>query len=136
MSQGIGLNYGHPLIQNFTSKEFTLENLTWAATQDQFGNIYTVNGAGLLKYDGNKWTILAHIPGISIFFDSISKTVFVGSINNFGYIHINNQGVSKYVSLSDKLKQNKDIGYVWDCFATVDGIFFLTENKNLKQTIF
>lgn len=129
MSQGIGLNYGHPLIQNFTSKEFTLENLTWAATQDQFGNIYTVNGAGLLKYDGNKWTILAHIPGISIFFDSISKTVFVGSINNFGYIHINNQGVSKYVSLSDKLKQNKDIGYVWDCFATVDGIFFLTENK-------
>jgi hypothetical protein len=129
MSQVIRLNYEHPLIQNFTSKEFTLENLTWGATQDQLGNIYTVNGASLLKYDGNEWTILAHITGISIFFDSISKTILVGSINNFGYIHINDQGVSSYVSLPDKLKQNKDIGYVWDCFSTIDGIFFLTENK-------
>ncbi len=129
MSQGIVLNYGHPLIQNFTSKEFTLENTTWSSTQDQFGNIYTVNGAGVLKYDGNKWTILARVPGISCFFDSISKTVFIGSINNFGYIHINDAGVSSYVSLSDKLSQNKDIGYVWDCFSTADGIFFLTENK-------
>lgn len=122
-------NYGYPFIQNFTSKEFVLENLSWGSVQDAYGNMYYGNGSGLLKYDGNKWSVIERIAGISICYDSLLKTVFVGSIDNFGYISINSDGKSHYVSLSDKISQNQKIGYVWDCFSTKDGVFFLTEEK-------
>ncbi|HRG59238.1 MAG TPA: SpoIIE family protein phosphatase [Bacteroidia bacterium] len=91
--------------------------------------MYFGNTSGILKYDGKKWTIIERTTVISMSFDASSKMVFIGGIDNFGYITINNEGVSKYVKLSDKLSNREKIGYVWDCFSTKDGVFFLTPKK-------
>lgn len=127
--KGQGLNYGYPLIQNFTSKQFQVGNINWCSTQDEVGNMFFANKNGVLKYDGNHWSSIETLKeAISISYDSITKTVYVGCVNDFGYIKIDNSGKSVYISLSERLKQKDNVGMVWDCFSTSRGVFFLTEN--------
>ncbi len=125
------LNYGYPLIHNYTSKEYLdADNVNWSATQDELGNMYFANNNGVLKYDGSYWTLIGTNKNAqSTAYDSISKTVYVGCIEDFGYIKILNKGKLEYVSLSSKLKTKGKIGTVWDCISTRQGIFFLTESE-------
>jgi serine phosphatase RsbU (regulator of sigma subunit)/ligand-binding sensor domain-containing protein len=134
LGQQSSINYGYPLIHNYTSKEYIVaENVNWAATQDELGNMYFANNHGILKFDGNYWTLIStNTQAISICYDSISKTVFVGCVEDFGFIKVSNNGKLSFVSLTNKLNKNEKIGMVWDCFSSPQGIFFKTENKLLR----
>ena len=128
LGQQRGTNYGYPLIHNYTSKEYIVaENVNWAATQDELGNMYFANNHGILKFDGNYWTLIStNTQAISICYDSISKTVFVGCVEDFGFLKVLNNGKLSFVSLTNKLKKNEKIGMVWDCFSSPQGIFFIS----------
>jgi hypothetical protein len=127
-------SYGYPLIHNYTSKEYLVaENVNWATTQDELGNMYFANKDGILKFDGNYWTkIGTNTEAKSISYDSISKTVYVGCFEDFGYLKVIDKGILAFVSLANKLKNNEKIGTVWDCFSTPEGLFFNTENRLLR----
>jgi len=125
--------YGFPLIQNFSGKDYRGDNVIWSAVQDEIGNMYFANKNGVLKYNGNSWSNIEIIKEtISISYDSTTKTIFVGCVEDFGCIRLNQSGKSKYVSLADSMKRKDKIGYVWDCMATPEGIFFMTKNELIR----
>ncbi|MFY8028799.1 MAG: two-component regulator propeller domain-containing protein, partial [Bacteroidia bacterium] len=129
-SQNNGLTRGYPFIQNFTNKDFPADNINWSATQDEIGNMYFANKYGILKYDGNFWTcVYTQSEVLSICYDTLTKRIFVGCVEDFGYLDINFAGKNKFVSLSNLLGKNEKIGMVWDCIATSEGIYFLSEKK-------
>ena len=92
--------------------------------------MYFANKYGILKYDGNSWTCV-YTPSevLSICYDTLTKRIFLGCIEDFGYLDIDAKGKSKFVSLSHLLIKNEKIGMVWDCISTHDGIYFLAEKK-------
>ena len=130
-SQNNGLTRGYPFIQNFTNKDFpAADNINWSATQDEIGNMYFANKYGVLKYDGNNWSLLnTRSEVLSICYDTLTHRIFVGCIEDFGYLDIDFAGKNKFVSLSNLLGKNEKIGMVWDCIATSEGIYFLSEKK-------
>jgi serine phosphatase RsbU (regulator of sigma subunit)/ligand-binding sensor domain-containing protein len=125
LGQNKPVNYGYALVQNYTSKNYPAENINLAATQDEIGNMYFANLAGVLKFDGNYWTLIPTAKeAISVCYDSLTKTVYVGCVEDFGYIKIESSGRLTYQSLISKIAKKEKIGSVWDCIATQEGIYF------------
>lgn len=92
--------------------------------------MYFANSQGVLKYDGVRWfTFQTPAEALSLSYDSITQTIYVGCTNDFGLLKINSKGQTEYQSLVDNRKPNTNIGDVWDCFATPKGIFFNTANE-------
>ena len=129
-----GQNCGYPLIQNFTSKQYLVaENINWAATQDELGNLYFANNNGVLKYDGNYWKLIETLKEVlSISYDSLSKRVYVGCIADFGYINVESSGKIAYQSLAQQIDKKDKVGKVWDCLSTPDGIYFNAEKELIR----
>lgn len=131
--QNNNVNFDYPLIQNYTSKNYPAENINLAATQDEVGNMYFANLAGVLKFDGNYWTLIPTVKeAISLSYDSLTKTVYVGCVEDFGYIKIETNGKLVYQSLSSKMSKKENIGSVWDCIATHDGIYFNAQTALIR----
>jgi serine phosphatase RsbU (regulator of sigma subunit) len=128
------LNYGYPLIHNYTSKEYLVaENVNWSATQDELGNMYFANNNGVLKFDGNYWTLIGTSrQALSISYDSVTKRVYVGCVNDFGFIQVEKNGKLVYESLAFNINKNEKIGSVWDCISTPDGIYFNTQKELIR----
>ena len=139
LSNSVFSQEGTPLITNFSFGESSIDNESWALAQDFDGQMLFANRRGIVTFDGIKWnTIITPSVPLSLYFDPISATVFVGCKNNIGFLHKEDNGVYKYVSLTTKgnvgeVKQiasiNQDI-----YFYSVAGITrFNTESKDLKK---
>lgn len=116
---------------DFYLKEFSIhlpniDNDNYAIVQDEVGRMRIANRKGLLKFDGTFWEV-THTPGtvFSIKNDSISKTTFVGCINDFGYIKVDNTGHETYISISKGDKNAKNIAKIE---VLGDVVYFLGEN--------
>jgi serine phosphatase RsbU (regulator of sigma subunit)/ligand-binding sensor domain-containing protein len=119
---------GYPLIQNFTSKQFVVSNYNWAGVQDHIGNMYFANSDGVLKYDGNSWDLIATESQVtSICFDSISKIIYVGMQNDFGYLAFDENNTYKFYSLAQKFNIVNKVSIVFFTIYTPNGIYFLTD---------
>ncbi len=121
-------NYGYPLVQNFTNKNFEYigANPVYSIVQDEWGAMYFASGNSVIRYDGNSWTTYeTNKVSLSLSYDSINKVIFVGCEGDFGFIKLNKDGRSVYQSL---IENNNNIGAVWDCYSTTDGTFFLASD--------
>ena len=126
-------NSGVPLIQNFSSKDYYYENVNWDAVQDHLGTLYFANNSGILKYYGNTWTIIeTEARVISICFDSIKKMVYVGTENDIGFIDIDEDGKSKFVSLLKKYDSKEEVSVIWYSIYTPYGVFFVSNEKIIQ----
>lgn len=133
LAQENGINYGYPLIQNFDDKDYPAENVNWFSTQDGLGNMFFANNFGVLEFNGNKWEAIGtKSEAVSIWYDAFSKTIYVGCVDDFGYLKLEDNGKYIFVSLSEKLNLKEKIGNVWDCFSTSEGVYFLVEKKLIR----
>ena len=123
---------GLPFIQNFTPENYNAHGQNWGAVQDSLGILYFANGEGVLSFDGINWEIIAlpsqgHAKSIAI--DKTNK-IYVGASGEFGYLEPDEIGALKYISLSDQLPTKfKDFTTVWQIRATIDGIYFQSNER-------
>ena len=91
--------------------------------------MYFGNNSGVLEYDGVNWRTIptpnqSTIRSLAV--DS-SGTIYVGAMNEFGYLAPDSLGELFYVSLISKLDStDRDFSRVYEIITTNDGIYFRT----------
>ncbi|MCK4344268.1 MAG: SpoIIE family protein phosphatase, partial [Bacteroidales bacterium] len=119
---------GYLSILNYTTEDYKKEAQNFAIIQDKRGVMYFGNNRGVLEYDGKFWRPIdiKEKPVFSLAIDENGK-IFVGSMNEFGYLAPDSVGNLQYHSLIQYLNENdKNFGDVWKTFATSEGVYFQT----------
>jgi len=123
-----------PFIKNFTPKHYGLSNnvQNWAVVQGNNGIVYFGNNTKVLEYDGKNWESINITP--NGFVISLAKgnndRIYVGSINEFGFIDIDKDGVKKYYSISESLKdEDKGFGKIIRTFYVDSTVYFFSQKQ-------
>lgn len=95
----------HPVVRNFTRKEYRSGTQNWAIAQDNSTIMYFANNDGLLVFDGKNWKTVPIRNGTnvrSLAFDG-DKRLYASTFNEFGYFARGADGTMQYYSLSEPL---------------------------------
>jgi signal transduction histidine kinase/DNA-binding response OmpR family regulator/ligand-binding sensor domain-containing protein len=127
-------NYGLKYSRNYIPDEYELLPQNWDILEDPNGLIYVANQGGLLEYDGVSWKSI-EIPGQTVRSLAIDSrgTIYLGGVNEIGYLAKASQGRLEYTSLTSHLQEDKkNFGIVWRTHVIKDIIFFRTSNYILR----
>ncbi len=93
-----------PPILNFPPSTYGAENQNWDFAQDKDQNIYVANNAGLLEYNGAKWTLYPS-PNNTIIRSvaAVDEIIYTGCFMEFGFWKRNPFGKLGYTSISEKI---------------------------------
>ena len=119
---------GFPLITNYLPKEYSANVQNWAVIQDNRGVLYFGNVSGVLEYDGVSWRLI-HIPNDVVRCFAIDKDgkIYVGGINEVGYLKPDSIGALNYVSLNKFIYNGiASYGDVWSIIVHENGLYFQT----------
>jgi len=124
---------GIPFIKNYSPNEYDASEQNWAVCEDQRGVIYVANNDdGILEFDGYKWNKIP-IANESIVrsLAYLDGTIYVGGVDEFGYLAPNKLGKMQYVSLIDQLDtiEFKD---VWKIFIQDNSVYFCSDKSIFK----
>ncbi len=122
---------GAPIIQNFTTSDYEALPQNFAIAQDEREILYFGNTDGLLEYDGISWRKMElPISNTILSLKMIDGKLFLGSIDDFGYVETNSQGQNSFYSIPTNVLDSvleigevRSIHYVKDSSA----IFFQAE---------
>lgn len=126
---------GRPVVQNFSSSDYSGHGQNWGLAQHPNGMLYVANGTGILEYDGAVWRgIEVGRRGAtrSIAVD-IDGNIFVGGMGTFGRLvpDSTNSLLIYEPFLTDADHEKPLFNEVWRTVPTSDGVYFSTE-----QTIY
>lgn len=136
---------GIPFITNYSSKQYNGAEQNWAVVQDKRGVMYFGNNDnGVLEYDGVTWRKIP-VQNSSIVRSLAIDTngvVYVGTINDFGYLETDSKGSLKYKSLFELVDTTRNIfSDIWKSYYSNKGAYFCCEgyifnykDAKLKQT--
>jgi signal transduction histidine kinase len=131
---------GIPLITNYHAEIYNGYAANWTIVQDQRGIMYfgngddTGNGDGILTYDGVTWNLIplpnkTTVRSLAISQDNDSK-IYVGAVDDFGYLEADSRGHLKYISLLAYLDEaDRNFGDVWETYTTAHGVYFITQRS-------
>ncbi len=123
---------GNWLIQKFPPSIYHGATSNWSMTQDHWGQLYVANARGIIRYDGLRWQSLRVDNGSfvrSLKFDPASRRVFVGAVDEFGYVESDSLRQPRYHSMTDLLPDTvADFGDVWRVNVCEDGVYFQTND--------
>ena len=129
--ESIGLGYA--VLKNYLPKEYKAHNQNWAITSDNRGIMFFGNSSGVLEFDGINWNLIKIPNGLVRSLDTDNKgTVFVGSVDDLGYLQYDNKGFLVFKSLIEYINIGEPIGHVWHTYAIDSSVFFFT-NKRIFQ---
>jgi DNA-binding response OmpR family regulator/signal transduction histidine kinase len=130
---GAGITY----FQNFSRKDYDGQPQNWCIARDKRGIVYSANQGAVLEFDGVSWREIT-IPNKtarSLATDE-KGTVYVGGINEIGFLTPGPGGSLEYQSLVKHLeKKHRRFGYVWRILSTKEGIFFWTSKFLLRWNL-
>ena len=121
--------YGLPFLQNYTPQDYQADYQNYTITQDKRGVMYFGNELGVLIFDGLHWQIvqLNNKGAVKALRADQQGRVYVGGINDLGFLKPNPQGVLEYESLLPKIPvQHHNFGEVLNIFHTKNGVFYIT----------
>ncbi|MEM6644393.1 MAG: hypothetical protein AAF616_15545, partial [Bacteroidota bacterium] len=108
-----------PPFENFAPKDYQAQNQNWSITQDHENVIYFANNAGLLEFNGAKWTTYPS-PNQTIMRSvlALGKRIYTGCYMEFGYWERSQRGQLQYQSISEELKieliEDEEIWHIID----------------------
>jgi serine phosphatase RsbU (regulator of sigma subunit)/ligand-binding sensor domain-containing protein len=120
---------GSPYIKNYAPKEYNAGASIWDITQDKDGLMYFGSEEGLLQYDGSNWQLIPVTNNTNVRALDVDEegVIYVGAINEFGYLGKDSLKRPIYISLSEKVEEKyQEFSDVWNVYATKDGVFFFT----------
>jgi signal transduction histidine kinase/DNA-binding response OmpR family regulator len=129
---------GCKYLKNYSTGKFPQN---WWFVQDQQGVIYAANNAGVRVFDGVSWRHI-DVPNLNVRSLALDEkgTIYVGGIDEFGFLAPDSRGSLQYVSLLRHLKDNqKNFSKVWRVSPTKEGVYFRTKqylfrwNPDLKR---
>lgn len=128
-----------PPIKNFSTTSLDAGSQNWSITQDSLQHIFVANNAGLVKYNGVDWELLAAPNGAPLkTLKYLNGVLYSGMYKQFGYWKPNQFGQYKYTSLSDSLnvslKADEEFWNIvgvrdWILFQSLDRIYIYNSKK-------
>jgi signal transduction histidine kinase/DNA-binding response OmpR family regulator len=124
-------DYGIKYLRNYSRKDYNLQPQNWSIIQDKRGVIYVGNQGGLLEFDGVYWREITFpnkiTHSLALDDNGSNGTIFVGGLNEIGYLSSNSKGMLQYVSLVPHLEEKyRNFSYVWRIHRRPEGIYFCT----------
>ena len=125
---------GLPFITNYRYQEYNADGVNWWAAEDDKGIMYFANTRGTLVFDGQRWELVKP-PGISET-RAIAKgkdgKMYVATYGDIGYLAPDKKGKLQFISLKDKLPENKrNFGMVWEAITLKGGNVMFRSNNRL-----
>lgn len=121
----------HPPIENYTPKEYGIENTpeNWDIIQDDRGIIYSAVGNNVLEYDGTHWRSIPVVKGRYTVSLAKSKKgiIYVGAQQDFGYLEPDKEGKMMYHSLISKLSDETVFSTIWKVSCIDEKVYFQSE---------
>ena len=118
-------------IQSFKVDDYNASGQNWMISQSSNGNLYFANNDGLLKYNGNKWSLYPSPKGTIIrSVNYINDKVYTGENTDFGYWIKNKNGSYSYTSIplkyNFKLLEDEEF---WNILEFKNWIVFQSLNR-------
>jgi signal transduction histidine kinase len=119
-----------------TSFDFSLlpgEVRTLAGIVDKDNILFFANQSGVLIYDGSKWQ-LVRLPNYAMVYSLclVKDIVYVGGVNEFGFLKKNRYGDYIYSSLRQTVPQENKLSNIWQVKAFKGDIYFQTHEKIIR----
>ncbi|MFA6470060.1 MAG: ATP-binding protein [Bacteroidota bacterium] len=128
---------GFPLIRNYSPQEYDNSAQVWGAFQDEKGVMYfgMSEGGGIAEYDGERWRVIDVSTTVFPFAQDTKKRLYVGAINDFGFLSADERGKKRFVSLR-RLIPAQDLKFkaIWFTLANNDDIYFMSVDAIFKYT--
>jgi signal transduction histidine kinase/DNA-binding response OmpR family regulator len=121
-------NAGFRYFKDYTRKEYGGQSQNWSILQDKRGIIYVGNQIRLLEFDGVSWRKI-DVPNNLVCSTAIDNSgiIYVGGIDEIGFLAPDSKGALQYVSLLEHLDIDKRrFSYAWETHWTKAGIYFRT----------
>jgi len=129
---------GIPFVNNYYPKDYKASEQNWDVLQDKRGIMYFGNSDnGVLEFDGIEWRQIQVTNSSivrSLARDS-SGRVYVGAVNEFGYLAPDKSGKMQYLSLSVQLDTSEmNFSHVWKAYGKENGAYFCTQDQIFDYT--
>jgi signal transduction histidine kinase/DNA-binding response OmpR family regulator/ligand-binding sensor domain-containing protein len=122
-------NTGFKYFKNYRPSDYDNVPQNWCILQDKQGSIYAANQGGLLIYDGSAWRSI-DIPNKTVralAIDDKSGTIYVGGMNEIGFLEPDSRGTLQYISLLPQIEEGRrNFATVWRAHSTPGGVYFYT----------
>lgn len=124
-----------PIITNYTKEDYHAGSQNWCITRGPNGWLYFGNRQGVLEYNGFEWNLHRMDNGQivhSLAMSADSSRIYVGGINEFGYLAPDEVGRMRYENLSDRIGLRELFGNVWNIFEIDRSIVFCCDDRVVK----
>jgi len=120
-----------PPILKYSPSTYEAGNQNWMVSQDKNHYMYFANNEGLLEFNGTEWTLYPSTnETIMRSVKVINDRIYTGSYMEFGYWKRQKNGLLKYTSLSNLIKQNiVDDEQFWNIFQYDKWVVFQSLNQ-------
>jgi class 3 adenylate cyclase len=118
---------GAYVFRSYSKKEYNASLQNFGFAEDKRGVVYVANADGILEFDGVWWRLTRLRNGSvvrSVAVDG-AGTVYVGGQGEFGFLKPDSSGVSRLVSLVDRIpQQDRQFGDIWRVLPAAEGVYF------------
>lgn len=116
---------GSLFLTNLESSENQKYN-TWSITQDKYNNMLFANRKGIMRYDGEKWSLIK-TPSMpyELYKEPKTQRVFVGCNQDYGYLKRDEKGFYRYVSLAKDTLTPGEFMHIED----IDSVLYFMSEK-------
>ncbi len=123
-------------IINYPKSLYGKGSQTWQIATYNDSWVYFANKSGALQFDGNSWDVfpLNNRSDLRAVYPSRQQNrIYVGGINEFGYLEPGTDGKLQYTCMSDSvIEPDRYLGNVWGIHESDNIIYFQGDNNVLK----
>ncbi len=97
-------------MRNISHKEYNAEKQNFSVVQDNRGILYFANTGAILEFDGITWRqiLIPDNPVVYVMLkDSVGRIYLGTSTGDIGYLSPDSTGLTKYISLSNEIHQDR-----------------------------
>ena len=123
---------GLPEMMAFEKNQLGAGTQNWKIRQGKDGLIYAANNAGLLCYDGYRWSLFPMPNGGALRSLEVSSTgiLYAGGIEELGYFKPSEEGKFTFYSLKEYLlEEDRAFSDIWAIVEFEDAVFFRSSNR-------
>lgn len=128
----VGLHFVH----NYSMDDYGASPQNWSVVQDPRGVMYFANTSGVLEFDGLHWRLIKvknESPVGALAIDPKTGRIYVGAVDEFGYLEPGPTGQMTYVSMRDLVPpETPSLHLIHDILILPSGIFFRPEDYILR----
>ena len=122
------------LIYNYSRSDYGAGSQNWQIIQQNNNWMYFANKSGVLEFNGNDWKLyfLNNRSDVRAIQHSKDR-IYLGGLNEFGYLKPDKTGKLSYVCMSDSLSKDQlFFGNIWEIYENEQTLYFIADKVVIK----